>query len=816
MQNIPAGLQEASAEGGRATNDGAMRVIKRDGVSSEAVSFDKVLRRIQRLCDEDPERGLPSLPNVDVGGISQRVIARLVDGITTTVLDEYTASLAASMITEHPDYGSLASRVSVSNLHKNTPGTFVECIRTLRSGISDSSGGNVPVVSEELGRIVEEHGEELDRAIDYNRDYEFDTFGLATLARSYLLRANGRIVERPQHLFMRVALGIHGEDLASALKTYDMLSRRQFTHASPTLFNAGSCHPQMSSCFLLTMKDDSLDGIYETLHDCARISKFAGGIGLAISDVRARGSLIRGTNGKSSGIVPMLRTFNATARYVNQGGRRLGSFAVYLEPWHADVFDFILLRKNHGDEEQRTRDLFVALWVPDLFMKRVVSGGTWSLFCPNECPGMTEVYGEEFEKLYESYENGGRARRTVAALELWQQIIRCQIETGTPYVCFKDSCNSKSNQKNLGTIKSSNLCAEIVEYTDPAEHAVCNLASLCLPRFVRDDGSYDYEGLRAVANQAVRNLDRIIDRNFYPVEESRTSNLRHRPVGVGVQGLADVFALMRLPFESAAAARVNKNIFESIYYGCVEASVDLAREKGPYETYDGSPASKGLLQFDLWNVLPDSGLWDWDTLKQQMARHGLRNSLLVALMPTASTSQIMGNAESFEPFSGLIYTRKTLVGDVKLVNKHLVRDLIREGVWNSTIKDRIIAAGDSIQGIMDIPARIRVLYKTVWEIKQRVLIDMQADRGPFVCQSASNNLYASDPRIERVSNMLAYAWTKGLKTGLYYLRVTAKMEAHPITVDPRVAKQERKNRADHEARLSCSRANPEACEMCSA
>ena len=775
-ENIPPRFEVSPPPPAATSNK--MKVVKRDG-SAEPVSFDKVLRRIQRLCDEDPDRGLCALPRVDVVGIAQNVITRLFDGVTTAQLDEYTASLAASMITEHPDYGALASRVSVSNLHKNTPDTLAECVRRLRENNYDSSGGLSPLVSDELESIVAEHGELLQSAIDYKRDYDFDTFGLATLMRGYLQRTTDvfgkqTIVERPQHMIMRAALGIHGRDLASAITTYGMMSRREFTHASPTLYNAGTNHPQMSSCFLLTVKDDSIDGIYDTIHDCARISKFAGGIGVAISNVRAAGSLIRGTNGKATGVVPMLRNFNATARYVNQGGKRLGSFAMYLEPWHADIFEFIELRKNHGDEEQRTRDLFLALWVPDLFMRRVMSGGSWSLFCPNECRGLRDVHGEEFDALYESFEKGGAARRTVPAMELWQHIIRCQIETGTPYICFKDACNAKSNQSNLGTIKSSNLCAEIVEYTDSEEHAVCNLASICLPRFAADDGSYDYEALRAVAYQAVRNLDRVIDRNFYPVEQARTSNLRHRPVGVGVQGLADAFARMRLPFDSPEAARVNKNVFETIYYGCVQASVDLAEENGAYETYAGCPASRGLLQFDLWGVTPDSGLWDWDALKGRVAEHGLRNSLLVALMPTASTSQIMGNAESFEPFSGLIFTRKTLAGDIKLVNKYLVNDLIREGLWSKEMKDRIIAAGDSIQGMLDIPARIRALYKTVWEIKQRVLINMQADRGPYVCQSASNNLYVSEPRVERISNMVSYAWSKGLKTGLYY-RVTAKM-----------------------------------------
>ena len=795
-----------------------MRVVKRTG-ALEPVSFDKVLRRIQRLCDADPDRGLGRLASVDVAGVAQHVITQLHDGVTTSQLDDFTAAHAASRMTDEPDYGVLAARVTVSNHHKNTPASMLECVRQLRECNFDSEGRPSPLVSDELEALLARHHDAIEAAIDYNRDYYIDSFGLATLMRGYLQRvtdAHGaqRTVERPQHAWMRVALGIHGDDVPSAIRTYDMMSNLQATHASPTLYNAGTNHPQLSSCFLLSMKEDSIDGIYETNHDCARISKFAGGIGVAISNVRASGSLIRGTNGKSTGIVPMLRTFNATARYVNQGGKRLGSFAMYLEPWHADIFEFIELRKNHGSEEQRTRDLFLALWVPDLFMRRVMEGGSWSLFCPNECRGLQDVHGSEFDSLYASYEKSGRARRTVPAADLWEQIICCQIETGTPYVCFKDACNSKSNQSNLGTIRSSNLCAEIVEYTDPGEIAVCNLASICLPRFVRPDGTYDHDGLRRIAGTLVRNLDRIIDRNFYPVPQARTSNSRHRPVGVGVQGLADAFAMMKLPFESEDAARLNREIFETIYYGCVQASVALAAERGPYESYQGSYASRGLLQFDLWGAEPRSGRWDWAALKADMARHGLRNSLLVALMPTASTSQIMGNHESFEPPSGLIYTRKTLAGDQKQINKHLVRDLKEVGAWGPRMKDRIIAAGDSIQGMADVPADIRARYKTVWEIKQRVLINMQADRGPYVCQSASNNLYVKDPKISRVSNMIMYAWTKGLKTGLYYLRVTAKVEAQQFTVDPRDAEAERRSRS--EAALACSRDNPEACELCSA
>lgn len=777
-----------------------MRVVKRDG-SQEHVSFDKILRRIQRLCDADSCRGLAALYSVDVAGLSQRVITRLHDGVTTTELDEYTVSLASAMISVHPDYGVLASRVSVSNLHKSTPDTMLECVLKLREDNRDADGEASPVVSQELVEIVAEFEERIQSAIDYNRDYDFDSFGLATLTRGYLLKVTGEdgtqtIVERPQHMWMRVSLGIHGRDLDSAIETYEMMSRRLFTHASPTLYNAGTEHPQMSSCFLMTVKGDSIDGIYETVHNCARISKFAGGIGVSISNVRGRGSLIRGTNGKSTGIVPMLRNFNATARYVNQGGKRLGSFAMYLEPWHCDVFEFLDVRKNHGDEEQRTRDLFCALWIPDLFMRRVVEDGEWSLFCPNECKGLCDVHGDYFDDLYSEYERSGKARKIIKARYLWEQIIVSQIETGTPYILFKDACNAKSNQSNLGTIRSSNLCAEIVQYTNENEIAVCNLASICLPMFVVEDGeAFDYARLRTICHRIVRNLDRVINRNFYPVPEAKTSNLRHRPMGVGVQGLADVFAMMKTPFESDLAIRINKNIFETIYYGCVEASIDLAQEHGcPYDTFAGSPASMGLLQFDLWGVTPDSGLWDWDALKMRMAEHGMRNSLLVALMPTASTSQIMGNAESFEPFSGIVYERKTLAGSWKIVNKHLVSDLVSLGLWSPEMKNRIIAAGDSVQGIREIPSHIREMYKTVWEIKQRALINMQADRGAFVCQSASNNVYIHQPDVDRISNMAVYAWTKKLKTGVYYLRVAPRMQAQQMTVDPRMSDREKQMR----------------------
>nr|WRJ69955.1 ribonucleoside-diphosphate reductase subunit alpha [Oceanusvirus sp.] len=836
--NIPFDMRRETAAPGANSLDAVdkMHVVKRNG-KRETVSFDKVLRRIQRLCQDD-------LKHVDVAAISQKVIGHLTDGVTTTQLDEHTATIAAAMITVHPDYGLLASRVTVSNHHKNTPDTFVKCVRALRSKNYDSHGVLSPIVSEELYQIATSRASEIERAIDYRRDYSFDTFGFATLTRGYLSRVtdkSGRqtIVERPQHMWMRVAIGIHGEDLEAAFDTYDKMSQRLFTHASPTLYNAGTLRPQMSSCFLMTVKDDSIDGIYETLTNCARISKYAGGIGVSISNVRASGSLIRGTNGKATGLVPMLRNFNCTARYVNQGGKRLGSFAMYLEPWHADVLDFLDMRKNHGDEERRGRDLFYALWIPDLFMRRVMSGEAWTLMCPDECPGLPDTYGAEFEDLYVRYEREGRGKRTMPARELFEKVVRSQIETGTPYLCYKDACNAKSNQQNVGTIKSSNLCAEIIEYTDENEIAVCNLASLCLPSFVRGEGDYDFEALRLTAKTAVRNLNKIIERNYYPVDEAKASNMRHRPVGVGVQGLADVFAMMRLSFESEEAKNLNKHVFETIYHGCVEASVELAEKDGSYETFSGSPASEGRLQFDLWGVDPGSERYDWEAMKKRVVRSGMRNSLLVALMPTASTSQIMGYSESFEPFSGLLYERKTLAGNFKLVNRYLLRDLIGLGLWNSDMRDRIISEGGSVQNIEEIPEDVRKLYKTVWEIPQKILINMQADRGPFVCQTASNNLYiAGRPEIQRITNMHAFAWSRGLKTGVYYTRVMPAMAAQMVTIDPRLQASAKTNKSAAEAAeateaaeadraeaeraaleekvLACSRANPEACEMCSA
>jgi ribonucleoside-diphosphate reductase alpha chain len=648
---------------------------------------------------------------------------------------------------------------------------------------TDSKTGKVlPLIADDVMQIIEENDELLDSTIIYDRDYGFDYFGFKTLEKSYLLKVNGKIVERPQHMYMRVSIGIHKGDIDSAIKTYHLMSERWFTHATPTLFNAGTPKPQMSSCFLLTMKEDSIDGIYDTLKQTAKISQSAGGIGLAIHGIRATGSYIGGTNGTSNGIIPMLKVFNDTARYVDQGGgKRKGAFAIYLEPWHADVFEFLDLRKNHGKEEMRARDLFYALWIPDLFMKRVEQDGEWSLFCPNEAPGLHESWGDQFEQLYEQYESEGRARRTIKAQELWFAILEAQIETGTPYLLYKDAANSKSNQQNLGTIKSSNLCTEIIEYTAPDEIAVCNLASLALPRFVIN-GQFDHEKLYEVTYQATKNLNKIIDYNYYPVEEARNSNLRHRPIGLGVQGLADVFIQLRLAFESDAARTLNKEIFETIYFAAMTASKDLAKVEGPYETYAGSPVSKAQFQFDLWGVEP-SLRWDWYSLKAEVLKYGVRNSLLVAPMPTASTSQILGNNECFEPYTSNIYVRRVLSGEFVVVNKHLLNDLIELNLWNDEMKNRIISNNGSIQKIDDIPDQIKDVYKTVWEIKQRTLIDMAADRGAYICQSQSLNLFVDAPTTSKLTSMHFYGWRKGLKTGMYYLRSKAASQAVQFTVE---------------------------------
>jgi ribonucleoside-diphosphate reductase alpha chain len=752
-----------------------MFVIKRDG-RKEAVKFDKITARVEKLC-----YGL-NAEYVDAVDVAKKVILGLYDGVTTTELDNLAAETAASLTTKHPDYALLASRIAVSNLHKNTVKSFSKTMKKLFEYVDPKVGKPAPLLADDVWEIIKKNAEILDSNIIYDRDFSFDYFGFKTLERSYLLKLDGKVAERPQHMFMRVSVGIHKEDIDSVLKTYNLMSERWFTHGTPTLFNAGTPKPQMSSCFLLTMQDDSIEGIYDTLKQTAKISQSAGGIGLSIHNIRATGSYISGTNGTSNGIIPMLRVFNDTARYVDQGGgKRKGAFAIYLEPWHADIFEFLDLRKNHGKEEMRARDLFYALWMPDLFMKRVEENGDWSLFCPHEAPGLHECWGEKFEALYAQYESEKRARKVVKAQDLWFAILDAQIETGNPYLLYKDAANRKSNQQNLGTIKSSNLCTEIIEYTDANEIAVCNLASLALPSYITN-GKFNHDKLYEVTYQATLNLNRIIDNNFYPVEEARNSNMRHRPIGLGVQGLADAFILMRYPFESEEAKQLNKDIFETIYYAALSASRDLAKKDGAYETFPGSPASKGILQFDMWGVTP-STRWDWKALKAEIIKHGIRNSLLVAPMPTASTSQILGNNECFEPYTSNIYTRRVLSGEFVIVNKHLLKDLVELGLWDGDMKNRIIAANGSIQNIAEIPAPIKELYKTVWEIKQRTIIDMAADRGAYVCQSQSLNLFVDTPSASKLTSMHFYGWKKGLKTGMYYLRTQAATQAVQFTVE---------------------------------
>jgi ribonucleoside-diphosphate reductase alpha chain len=752
-----------------------MFVIKRNG-KKESVKFDKITARIEKLCYGLERRFVNSID------VAKKVIEGLYDGVTTTELDNLAAETAASLTVKHPDYALLASRIAVSNLHKNTIKPFSETMKLLYECTDSKTGKYLPLLADDVWGIIRENAELLDSTIIYDRDYGFDYFGFKTLEKSYLLKLDGKVVERPQHMYMRVAIGIHKNDIENAIKTYHLMSERWFTHATPTLFNAGTPKPQMSSCFLLTMKEDSIDGIYDTLKQTAKISQSAGGIGLAIHGIRATGSYIGGTNGTSNGIIPMLKVFNDTARYVDQGGgKRKGAFAVYLEPWHADVFAFLDLRKNHGKEEMRARDLFYALWIPDLFMKRVEANGEWSLFCPNEAPGLHECWGAEFEALYAKYEAAGKARKVVKAQELWFAILDAQIETGTPYLLYKDAANGKSNQQNLGTIKSSNLCTEIMEYTAPDEVAVCNLASLALPRYVTDN-TFDHQKLYEVTYQATLNLNKIIDNNYYPVAEARYSNMRHRPIGLGVQGLADVFILLRLAFESDAAKQLNKEIFETIYFAAMTASMDLAKEFGPYETYAGSPVSKAVFQFDMWNTEP--GLrWDWYTLKANVLKYGVRNSLLVAPMPTASTSQILGNNECFEPYTSNIYVRRVLSGEFVVVNKHLLKDLVALNLWNDDMKSQIIQHNGSVQHIETIPAEIKDIYKTVWEIKQRAIIDMAADRGAYICQSQSLNLFIDAPNTSKLTSMHFYAWKKGLKTGMYYLRTKAASQAVQFTVE---------------------------------
>jgi ribonucleoside-diphosphate reductase alpha subunit len=777
-----------------------MFVIKRN-TRSESVKFDKITARIEKLCYGLDRRFVNSID------VAKKVIEGLYDGVTTTELDNLAAETAASLTVKHPDYALLASRIAVSNLHKNTIKSFSGTMKLLYECTDSKTGKWVPLLSDEVWGIIQQHAELLDSTIIYDRDYGFDYFGFKTLEKSYLLKVDGKVVERPQHMYMRVAIGIHRDDIEEAIKTYHLMSERWFTHATPTLFNAGTPKPQMSSCFLLTMKDDSIDGIYDTLKQTAKISQSAGGIGLSIHNIRATGSYIGGTNGTSNGIIPMLRVFNDTARYVDQGGgKRKGAFAIYLEPWHADVFEFLDLRKNHGKDEARARDLFYALWIPDLFMQRVETGGDWSLFCPHEAPGLHECWGAEFETLYAKYEAEGRARRTVKAQDLWFAILDAQIETGTPYLLYKDSANRKSNQQNLGTIKSSNLCTEIIEYTAPDEVAVCNLASLALPRFVTN-GVFDHQKLYEVTYEVTKNLNKIIDSNFYPVEEARNSNLRHRPIGLGVQGLADAFILLRLPFESDQAKKLNKEIFETIYFAAMTASKDLAKIDGPYSTFAGSPASKGVFQFDMWNVEPTLR-WDWYRLKDEVIKFGVRNSLLVAPMPTASTSQILGNNECFEPYTSNIYVRRVLSGEFVVVNKHLLKDLVELNLWNDDMKNKIIFHNGSIQNIDEIPAYIKAIYKTVWEIRQRNIIDMAADRGAYICQSQSLNLFVETPSVSKLTSMHFYAWKSGLKTGMYYLRTQAASQAVQFTVEKQGGKMVEP--------LINSQANPQAVQVAGA
>ncbi len=821
-----------------------MLVLKRDG-HRESVKFDKITARIEKLC-----YGLdPKLVNpVEV---AMKVINGLYDGVSTHELDSLAAEIAATMTTRHPDFAKLAARIAVSNLHKTTSKSFSNTMKRLYQHVDAKTGQNAPMISKETWKVIKANAAVLDDAIFYDRDFSYDFFGFKTLERSYLMKIEGKVVERPQHLLMRVAVGIHGEDIPAAIETYDLLSEKWFTHATPTLFNAGTPKPQLSSCFLLTMKDDSIDGIYDTLKNCAKISQSAGGIGLSVHNIRAKGSYIKGTGGTSNGIVPMLRNFDMTARYVDQGGgKRKGSFAIYLEPWHADIFEFLDLKKNHGKEEMRARDLFYAMWIPDLFMKRVESNEMWSLFCPNEAPGLADCYGEEFERLFEKYEKEGKFRKQIKAQDLWFEILESQIETGTPYILYKDAANKKSNQKNLGTIKSSNLCTEIIEYTSEDEIAVCNLASIALPKFIVD-GKFDHQKLYEITKVATRNLNKVIDVNYYPIPEAKKSNMRHRPIGLGVQGLADAFILLRMPFDSEEARGLNKDIFETIYFGAMEASMELAKTLGPYETFKGSPVSKGIFQFDMWGVTPSSGRWDWEQLKRDVKQFGVRNSLLVAPMPTASTSQILGNNECFEPYTSNIYSRRTLSGEFIVVNKHLMKDLMSTGLWSDTMRQKLIGANGSIQSIPEIPQNIKDLYKTVWEISQKAIIDMSADRGAYICQSQSLNIHITNPNFGKLTSMHFYAWKKGLKTGMYYLRSTAAADAIKFTLDKANTQQPAQETARQElvveptiplgaitplvleaqqtiqyegqpilaydqkrADMACSLDNPDACEAC--
>lgn len=797
-----------------------MYVIKRDG-RKEPVMFDKITDRIKKM-----SYGLS--PLVEPVKVAMRVIEGLYDGVSTSELDNLAAETAASMTVAHPDYAQLAARIAVSNLHKNTKKSFSETMKDMYEYINPRTNQHAPLIADDVYEIIQANAEILDSHIIYNRDFNYDYFGFKTLERSYLLKINGKIVERPQHMLMRVSVGIHLDDMKSVLETYELMSKKYFTHATPTLFNAGTPKPQMSSCFLLAMQDDSIDGIYDTLKQTAKISQSAGGIGLSIHNVRATGAYIRGTNGTSNGIVPMLRVFNDTARYVDQGGgKRKGSFAIYVEPWHADIFDFLDLKKNHGKEENRARDLFYAMWIPDLFMKRVEADAHWTLMCPSECPGLYDAHSEAFEALYLSYETEGKGRKTVKARELWEKILESQIETGTPYMLYKDAANRKSNQKNLGTIRSSNLCTEILEYTSADEIAVCNLASLSLPMFV-EKGEFNHKRLFEVTKRVTRNLNKVIDRNYYPVPEAERSNMRHRPIGLGVQGLADAFILLRMPFTSDEAKKLNAEIFETIYFAAVTASMELAKEEGAYETFQGSPISEGQFQYNLWGLKDEelSGRWNWTKLRKDVLKHGVRNSLLVAPMPTASTSQILGNNEAFEPYTSNLYTRRVLSGEFIVVNKHLLKDLVDLGLWNDDLKQEIMRYNGSIQQIERIPQEIKDLYKTVWEMSMRDIIDMSRQRGYFIDQSQSLNLFMEGATFAKLTSMHFYAWKSGLKTGMYYLRTKSAVDAIKFTLNndkkevqkPVAVAEQAVDISDYRAMLErakqASTSGGDDCEMC--
>ena len=791
-----------------------MFVLKRDG-KKEPVMFDKITARVRNMC-----YGLNGI--VDPVKVAMRVIEGLYDGVSTSELDNLAAETAATMTVQHPDYAKLAARIAVSNLHKNTKKVFSEVMADLYNYVNPRTGKKAPLLSDETYNVVKANAEKIDSTIIYNRDFGYDYFGFKTLERSYLLKINGEIAERPQHMLMRVAIGIHQEDIDEAIETYELMSKKFFTHATPTLFNAGTPKPQMSSCFLLQIQDDSIDGIYDTIKQTAQISQSAGGIGLSIHNVRATGSYIRGTNGTSNGIVPMLKVFNDTARYVDQGGgKRKGSFAIYMEPWHADVFDFLDLRKNTGAEENRARDLFYAMWIPDLFMKRVEENGDWTLMCPNECPHLFDTYGEEFEKLYTGYEKVGKGRKTIKARLLWEKILEAQIETGNPYMLYKDAANRKSNQKNLGTIRSSNLCTEIMEYTAKDEVAVCNLASIALPMFVDEDENgvkfFNHQKLHKITKKITRNLDTVIDRNYYPVKEAENSNFRHRPIGLGVQGLADAFIMLRLPFTSDEAKKLNEEIFETIYFAAVTSSMEIAKAKEPYSSFQGSPMSLGEFQFNMWGVSEEelSGRWDWKSLRKKVIKNGVRNSLLVAPMPTASTSQILGNNEAFEPYTSNIYTRRVLSGEFIVVNKHLLEDLVDLGLWDNEMKEAIMRANGSVQHIDNIPQELKDLYKTVWEMSMKDIIDMSRQRGYFIDQSQSLNLFMQDANYAKLTSMHFYAWKSGLKTGMYYLRTKSAVNATQFTVSNK-KKEEETPLTPEELRqmILQSKENPDDCEMC--